>query len=59
MTGWSVQLLAAELPDKIGLPQISDALQRVDDIVGEIRDYVFASPGRGGQTGDAPPSGSR
>ena len=50
--GLSLQY-AAELPDRIGLPQISDALQRLDDIIGEIRDYVFANPGRGGQTGDA------
>ena len=36
---------AAELPHEIALPRIADALQHVDDIIGEIRDYIFADPG--------------
>lgn len=35
---------AADLPHEIALPQIADALQHVDDIIGEIRDYIFADP---------------
>lgn len=46
--GLSLQY-AAELPDMIGLPQISEALQRLDDIIGEIRDYVFADPAAAGR----------
>jgi PAS domain S-box-containing protein len=50
---------AAELPHEIALPRIADALQHVDDIIGEIRDYIFADPGHGGQPDSAPPNGSR
>jgi PAS domain S-box-containing protein len=50
---------AAELPHEIALPQIADALQHVDNIIGEIRDYIFAGPGHGGQPDGAPPNGSR
>lgn len=49
---------AAGLPDEIALPQIAGALQRVDNIISEIRDHVFADRGRGGQPGNAPPGGS-
>jgi hypothetical protein len=40
------------------VPQIADARRRVDDIIGEIRDYVVADPG-GGQPSGAPLNGSR
>ncbi|MGH3188471.1 MAG: PAS domain S-box protein, partial [Streptosporangiaceae bacterium] len=50
---------AAELPHEIALPRIADALQHVDDIIGEIRSYIFAGPGRDGQPDSAPPNGSR
>ncbi len=49
---------AADLPHDVAVPRIADALQHVDDIIGEIRDYVFAGPGRDGQEGDAPPDGA-
>jgi len=40
LVGLSLQS-AAELPHETALPQIADALQHVDDIIGEIRDHMF------------------
>jgi hypothetical protein len=38
----------ADLPDEFAVQQIAGALQHVDDIIREVRDYAFADLGRGG-----------
>lgn len=38
---------AAELPGDVARERLAEALGRLDDVIGEIRDYVFVSGGQG------------
>ena len=49
--GLSLQT-AASLPGEVVRERLSDALDRLDDVIHEIRDYAFTSGGGGGDGGD-------
>jgi len=48
---------AAELPGEVAQRRITEALDRLDETIHEIRDYAFGSPD-GPPPGTAPPNGS-
>jgi len=50
---------AADLPDEIAVQQIGDALQLVDEIIADIRNYVFAGPGGDSSAHQVPPNRPR
>ena len=49
---------AIDLPREVARERITEALDRLDDTIREIRDYVFTTHARGAPPADpAPPSG--
>src|SRR5271166_2779636 len=55
--GLSLQT-AASLPGDVVRERLSDALDQLDDVIHEIRDYAFTSGGDGGDGGRADPLGT-
>jgi anti-anti-sigma factor len=55
--GLSLQA-AVELPHEAAVQQIADALHRLDDTIGEIRDHVFSSRNHDEPPQSGPPNGS-